>query len=680
MADNRGFPKMDEYMATVVEPDRRYTVDSFDNGVVSYVRSKLQYFQQARLNREETWLECWAMYFGTPEAERHLRGRVSSTVGDVNTDWRHRLSTGKAFEQVETVNAYLMQAFFPNKDWFDLKPMEPGYSDVVPSVKEFLRKKFQSCNFVSYWEMFIRQLLVTGTSVIALPWRVETVQWKKRVKINSPKFKDSFYAEYGQEFKFRETNQNKTVYNAPAFEVLDNFDCYFDPRAISTDESDFCRRIIKTKAEVVELINSKYYKDIEPLDVVTTDPYYGGNAYAQDKKNQLYKFQGIQIENGYNWTDQVEIWEYWGDITVDGIIYRDVVATIMGDKLIRFENNPYWCSKPFIFGTYTSVNRSITSIGLVEPGLGLLHEFNLLTNQRLDNLELSVDSMWLYVNDGTLQPEDIYTRPGRVFSVAQKDVLTPISMPQQFTVTYDESSVLESRIDRNAGTGNLISANAARDAERVTAEEVKATREAGGNRLSFVHKHIEETALMPLLSKMLRLFQQFVTGDEVVRVAGNEPGSYDYNKVGQDELNYEYDIVPYGADHVTDKEYDMAQRLQFYQLILSNPDASQHFNHFNFLLDLARRMGIDDVQQFVQENQNTPLGSGGQDPSQQQQQQLPPAAGSQQMLDQGLQQTGGKGLVNYVNQNLNADGGATMMKDQFGLDMSQVPAPAQQAM
>ncbi|MGH2413908.1 MAG: portal protein, partial [Microcystaceae cyanobacterium] len=350
---------------------------------------------------------------------------------------------------------------------------------------------------------------------------------------------------------------------------------------------------------------------------------------------------------------------------------RDVVATIIGEKVVRFENNPYWCGKPFIFGTYIPVVRSTAAMGLIEPGLGMLHELDILTNQRLDNLELSVDSMWTYINDGTLQPEDIYTKPGRVFTVAQPNVLEPIKMSQNFTITYDESTVLESRIDKNAGTGNLISANAARDAERVTAEEVKATREAGGNRLSNVHKHIEETSLMPLLSKMFRLFQQFVNSDEQVRVPGQNPGDYDYVLVGAEELNYSYDLVPVGADHITDKEYDIAQRLQFWQLINADPEASKHLNRVNFLVDMARRMGIDDIDQFIQEDVN-------QNPDeaammQEQQAQMPSEQTQQAALDQGISQTGGRPLANYVNNQMSADGGASMMKDMFGVDSSQIP-------
>jgi hypothetical protein len=99
-------------------------------------------YRNARARRETTWLECWATYFGTPEAEEFLRTRVAKLIGDVNDDWRHRIASGKGYEIVETINAYLQTAFFPSSDWFDVVPAEdPELVDVAKATKKFVIKK-----------------------------------------------------------------------------------------------------------------------------------------------------------------------------------------------------------------------------------------------------------------------------------------------------------------------------------------------------------------------------------------------------------------------------------------------------------------------------------------------------------------------------------------------------------
>lgn len=644
---------------------------SFKTEVVSYVVSRLNYFQSARTEKEDTWLECWAMYFASPQSDQELRKRVYRTVGDVRGEWRHRLNAGKGFETVETVLSHLMAAFFPNRDWFEAVPVNPGYRDLAKLIKAYTRQKLQESMFTSYWEMFIRQLLVTGCSVMALPWRKETTKFKKKVKCEYPIYNPDGTINHSRKPRWKTVTKDKIIQNQPDFETLDMFDCFFDPRAISINDSDFVRRIVRTKAEMAELITAGFYEGISVHDIVSMKPYSGADQSASERLI-LRQFEGITIEQGYSWTDHIEVWEYWGDITANGKVYRDVVATICNDKLIRFENNPYWCGKPFVFGTYTPVNRSFTALGVLEPSLGLLHEFNILTNQRLDNMELAIDSMWKYREDGTLRIEDIYSEPGRVLPVADMDSLEPIAASTNFLITYDEQSVLEQRIDKNSGTGQGISANAARDAERVTAEEIQSVRQAGGARLSTVHKHIEETSLIPLLNKVFRLFQQFVEEEEIVRVAGKEPGEVQYFGVGVEDLQNDFILTPVGADHVADKEHEVSTRLEFLTIASQNPQMAKHINYYNFMIDLARRMGIDDLEQFIVEEspdmdmiQGQMGGVEGGLPGQQQQQ----AQGAIGEIGQAL----GQSTANAVQNNLNADGGQALMQKLYGADISQLP-------
>ncbi len=99
-------------------------------------------------------------------------------------------------------------------------------------------------------------------------------------------------------------------------------------------------------------------------------------------------------------------------------------------------------------------------------------------------LELAIDEAYTLRQNSTLNPDEIQMRPGAVFLVEEHDDLRPIQRNgNNFTVSYQEAGLLENTIDRNMGTGNLISANAARSGERVTAAEIQATRDAGGNRL-----------------------------------------------------------------------------------------------------------------------------------------------------------------------------------------------------
>lgn len=569
--------------------------------VAGYVNSEFERFQSARHRVEETWLESWSAYLGTPEAQDFDRMSTLRLIGDANGDWRHRINVGKAFESVETIHSYLIQAIFPNRDWFSVSPMQPGYLELSKVIKKYMGNKFQSCNFRSHWETFLRQLIITGNSVMALPWRYETVKWKKRIKVKVPVL-DHMGQVIDERVEWNEVEQDRIISNEPAFEALDVFDVFIDPQATDPNDGALVRRLVKTRASIIQLVKSGLYKNIGPLDVIKAKAV----SQAEHNKNTVRLFQGVDVGAPYNMGDLVELYEYWGDVHLQGITYHDVVVTVMGDKVLRFEPNPYWAGKPFIVGSYIPVVRQPYAMGAIQPSLGMLHQLNTITNQRLDNIELAIDSMWQVVDDGVTDISDIYTAPGKIIQVAEMGNIAPVARDTNFTVSYQEASVLESSIDKNFGTGPLIGVGQGRGGERVTAAEIQAVRDAGGNRLSGVHKHIEDTSLLPLLSKVYRLMQQFVTEDEVVRVTGSQPGENVFIQVGPQELSYDFQFAPVGADHVTDKQQYIQTRLDFIASVSQNPEMAAHVDFKNILLDLVQHFGFEEPEKYIKEAPEAP--------------------------------------------------------------------------
>jgi hypothetical protein len=590
--------------------------------VYQYVTTKLAEFEKGRTLREEAWLECWQMYLGTKESREAARAAMFHNVGDVNVNWRHNINTGKGFEIIETIVSYLQQAFFPNRDWFDAIPTSPGYMELAKIVKYYTRNKLIEARFINHWELFLRQLAITGMSVMFFPWEYEVSKKKKNRKVGD---------------SVEEVAVEKIQYDNIKFKVLDVFDTFFDLNASCLEESPIILKRQETRASVADRLRTGYYSGVKLTDIAP------GNLDGSYRADEVKSYLGLAVNS--SWAETVNVYEYWGDIYIDDKCYKDMVVTWYRGSVLRVEENPYWCGRPFIISTFTPIVRTPVALGALEPILGMLHELDIITNQRLDNLELAADTMFEYVNDGTLQPEDIFTQPGKVFVVAQQGTLRPIETSKNFVVSYDEASVLEQRIDKSIGTGNYIAANSARSGERVTATEVQAVKDAGGNRLSGVHKHIEETALIPLLDKVFKLFQQYQVNDVVIRIpAQEEPDSYDYAAVGVEELENDFKLIPVGADHVADKEYDINQRMAFLQMVSSNPEMSQHIDFYTFMTDIARRMGIEEVDQYIKKQQ---MGQ-------------PQAA--------TMEQTLGKPMADGIKSEIAADGGASLVKDTMGFD------------
>lgn len=555
-----------------------------EEGLASSVTQLYQEYKNARHSRESTWLESWATYFGTPEAEEFLRNRVARLIGDVNDDWRHKVASGKGYEIVETINAYLETAFFPSSEWFDVVPSDdPELEEVAKLTKKLVAKKLREAQFASYWELYIRQLLITGFSVLALPWETRLVKRKRRVEIET---------ENG--FEYPSIEEEVPEYDNVAFEVLDSFDCFLDPLATDLNHANFIRVIRQSKAHIMRKIATGEYDKLKPEDVAKH------GHIPNSRRQQVSRFMGLE----YYPEQEVEVLEFWGDITVDDHTYHDVVVTVVGTSLARVEPNPYWGGKPFVMGSAIPVPGRPYGMSPLEPVLGMIHQLNVLSNQRLDNLELIVDQMWGYIADGVVDPSNLVTEPGKIIPMAEPGNVFPLERGgQTLYVSYEETNILEQNIDKTVGVGAYIGTQQGRKGERVTAQEIQAVRDAGGNRLSSIHGHIEQTQLHALLQKVIASCRQFVTYDEVLRYRG-KAGEHIYAQIGPRELMYDYDIMPVGAEYVANKERQLQNVISFIELVAQMEQFADKVNWDELLRMVARRFGFqEDIDRFLVQNE-----------------------------------------------------------------------------
>lgn len=622
------------------------------DNIARYVLDRMSTFQNIREEVEESWLECWAKYLNTPNTDSALKASTLKRVGDVETEWRHRLTGAKAYEAVETIVGYLMAATFPNRDWFGVDPVGPHTDDnlqLARLIKRHVTNKLDESGFKSQWAIFLRQLVITGTSVIALPWRTDTTYGHEHVKIDVYDDDDDVLAGGNTQYGVNEYVYN--TYDAPNIEVIDVLDCYIDPTVTDPNQGAFIRKLRKTKHELLAAAKSGDY-DVDPKDIID---YKCDDLYdtSSSRRNTLRTYEGLQTHE-WNPSEMVELIEYWGDLYDEetGDCQYNMVVTLMGETVLSCEPSPYWCNKPFIIGTYSMTGHSPYGFGGIQPVLGLLHQLDIVTNQRLDNLELAINNMWTLKSDGVLQPDEVYTEPGRVFQVSDHGDLQPLaSQAQAWTVTYQEAGLLEQTVDKSFGTGNYISSNQQRNGERVTATEVAAVRDAGGNRLSTVHKHIEETALIPFLAKLFAMVHQFTVEPVVVRVAGDGADEYGYWELEPTDFNMPVKLRPVGSDNVIERKAYVQARLEFVQAVSGLPDVAARLNMDMFLTDLLNHWGFDEPERYLKKAE-----------PQQAQQVMPTPTSGNPLVD--AVQSGelpNVGMANALQQQVSADGGMEMM-------------------
>jgi Bacteriophage head to tail connecting protein len=612
--------------------------------------------------KTDKFLECWAVYFDTPEAQDWLRGgTVRHTRGDATVSWRHKVSSGKAYDIVETILPYLMAATFPNRDWFDMQPrmpiFDPKVQEYLGIMKTFMHLKLDEAGFKNIYEIFLRQMIVTGTSVIAIPWRSESRPYRRNVRVRTQGL-DTIQTE----------EIEKTYYNAPDISVEDMINTYLDPDAVNASSARIIRRMTMSRAQLARLVEDDVYNLGDINDI---KGYRLSKVGAGGNEESLFEvrddFFGITRQSAKA-SDVIEVFEFWGDIELSDIALYDCVITWAGDKLLRVETNPFWGGKPFIVGTYTPVIGSPYGLGALEPILGLLHEKAAIKNQRLDGAELSLNPMWGIINDGVLDPTGFAAMPGNVIPMGDRNSLFPLTDNLNFVnVAIQEETLIEQEIDRRTGTGSFIGSGAARQGERVTAQEIIALREAGGNRLSGIHRHIETEVLLPLLQRVYEYMQQFIVRDEMVPIRTRDSDQLQFAYVGMDELAHDMRIRPTGADHVADREFELRQRIDWLALVSQNEMMAANVNWDEVLNDFTQRfIGGESAKRFIKSAEDSQK-----EQEQMMQSQLPPEVAQAQMMAGAAQQVGGAEMAQAIQSEMSADGGVNISNALAPLTPSQ---------
>lgn len=134
--------------------------------------------------------------------------------------------------------------------------------------------------------------------------------------------------------------------NRPTIQICDYRDVYFDPSCEGDiDKAEYI--IYKFNSCKADLLADKRYKDIDKIPETTDkdyDDYFDESDNLKDKARK-----------------KITVYEYWGNWDIEGNgTKKPIVATWVGDVLIRLEDNPYPDHKPpFVVVNYLPIANQL---------------------------------------------------------------------------------------------------------------------------------------------------------------------------------------------------------------------------------------------------------------------------------------------------------------------------------
>ncbi len=506
-----------------------------ENALLNKVVESFEKSSSYRNEKEKRWRRYYEMY----------RSRAKPT----DDKYRANLFVPEVFTIVETLLPRLVGGFLNSRS----SPIEVlGREEKdIPKAKVaqmLISYQLERMNFPLHLVTFYKQALLYGTSVGKVYWDYRTTK--------SP------------------TGETIVAYDDPVFEVLDLFDFFIDPDAWDIDNARYCiHRKYLSIEELKQRQRAGIYKNVDKVkDPATT------NIEAEPSCPSTY----MQERN-------IEILEYWEDDRVVVVADRSVI--------LRDAPNPFYHGKkPFVHIVFVPVPFEFYGIGVIEPIEGLQHELNTKRNQRLDNVNLILNRMWL-VQRGTLDDyRQLQSRPGGVIVVNDINGIHPLPSPDVTSSSYMEEEKIKRDIQNTTGVTEYI--RGVMPIEKQTATEVRIKSEQSSTRFDFNFKLMTEMGIKRIARFILQLDQQFITRERSIRIAGRK--GVEFKRVSPEDIMGNFDLIPNIDPERVRQTLRREELLRLYSILARDP----HINPKPLLEEILKAFDVKNIKEILSTKQN----------------------------------------------------------------------------
>ena len=466
----------------------------------------------------------------------------------------------------------LTEPFLSSNKLFKISPTTWEDTEGARQNELVLNWQFRTkLNSVRFIDEFVRTTVDEGTSIIRVGWCREVEMVKKTVPVYSYMEIDSQEEaqQFEQAFQLKETNYNEFK-NLP--DLLQKSVEYFEESGIAT--------VVFETEQSEEIEEEKILKNEPTVTLVNPhnifiDPSCEGDidkarfiimsfetSKADLKKDGRYKnlenvnFQGAGVlaspdhetntPESFQFNDEarkrIVAYEYWGLWDVEG---NDklvpIVATWVGDTLIRLEKNPFPDRKaPFVLVPYMPIKRSLfgeTDAELLEDNQRIL---GAVTRGMIDLMARSANGQ-----TGTAK--------GMLDAINKKRFDAGLDYEYNSVINHPNQGVVEHRFPEIPQSAMLMLNLQNQEAEALTgvkafsggmsgnaygdvAAGIRGLLDAASKREMAILRRLAK-GVQQLGSKIVMMNQEFLSEEEVVRVTNDA-----FIKVRREDLAGEFDM------------------------------------------------------------------------------------------------------------------------------------------
>jgi hypothetical protein len=424
-------------------------------------------------------------------------------IADSRPPFRSNLFVPLTYSMISTV----LPRMVANNPSFRFEPREESDQDNVDQMSSLVKYQLDRMDFFKKSKMWVKDALLFGVGVLKVFWN-----------------------RYDEE-----------EINDPDVQVVDVFDFFPDPKAVDIDHGDFM--IHRTIVPFSYLKKAKkydgkpLYKNLNKIDKGTTNEQEYNKLFLTNDRQMTIADIDARLIMGTPYrqssTKQVELLEYYG---IYGPNDEEWVITVANrNVVIRAEKNPYPNGKrPFVKVCIDPNNFLFYGTGIADVLENTQIALNDTRNQRMDNINLILNKLFLVVKDANVNEQDLISRPGGVIYTDLPNGVTLLDTPDVTQSAYEEESILKQDAQEAIGVSDIVNGQlqdvggaSKSEVLNKTAKGAQIAVEQAGSKFKYYMQNIED-AMRELGKKLYQYNQEFMTDEKVIRVLA--PNGYEQVK------------------------------------------------------------------------------------------------------------------------------------------------------
>jgi hypothetical protein len=528
------------------------------------------------------------------QRERAYRGVLRRASNA--SKWKHQLHPPYAFNLLETVISSsveqgLVLSARPSPHGNVTLDEATAMLDKAKDVEDLIRHEHRVDQMDSKQRPFFLTAAIGGRGVLKCYWNYSEGA-VKRQGIQEVAVHDGDGNLMGHMPTITEITENGILRDHSTAEVVDPRDFLVHEAARSIDPfspggAQYCfHRCYYSYEQLLMMEAAGFLKDVKYIE---SDRGSDVSDFV-DRQSEVYQLERTR--------DMIEVLEYW--CMEDGAVHRMWIANkevILKDM----ETNPFWHgSFPFVIGS--SMPQPFSTIGVSEVELieQLQEMMWEIQNQRLDNLELVNNAIYLVRND-VEDPSAFQAYPGAIWEVEDVQQVEALTPPYQVAqVSLEAEAQLKGDLQNVSGAAPFAGGTETASVDQKTATGASIVMNAAQQRMAY-RKYEFQRGLKEEAEMRLKNCQQFIEGQTLAHVIGPD-GAQTFKEIPVLDIQGEFifDLEPMSESQMRAEK--RAESVQFFQTAAAAAPlfaaTGQPFNMKELFMDLAKAWGKDDAEKY----------------------------------------------------------------------------------